>query len=419
MSCFIAGGATCTPWYYAPTRTHLSVAPLHAGDHPHGTIDNSYIVAFREDVSPALMGNYLNFLQMTRASDSLRGDTVVGSLRHICEGGLERYAGKFTERVVGQIPRMPEVNLAEKNQVVRATFFNGHGLVRISHRPKLTSSIFTKYVYDDVAAEGVDVSVIDAGIHVEYAQFEDLAALGLTVLRVKVLGSKGSGSAPTVVTGVKWTRKSALAKAEEARIERAATRKGKHRGSVGNMTNLSSGKSTDLDTTVNRAVDQGFHFAVATDTHLLLGNGDRKACKHSPAGAEKAVTVGASTLSERAYFSNYGKYVKLTSIKVINILSTCKGGHHAIAAFSGTFMASPPHCRLHGVLNWNDRYPSIYTTAYMALPRWIVACLPPPEFLGPIPSDDCAFLKLSSKDPINNAGDGSSNKLIFNSASSN
>lgn len=55
--------------------------------------------------------------------------------------------------------------------------------MRISHRPKLTSSIFTKYVYDDVAAEGVDVSVIDAGIHVEYAQFEDLAALGLTVLR--------------------------------------------------------------------------------------------------------------------------------------------------------------------------------------------------------------------------------------------
>lgn len=125
MSCFIAGGAPCTPWYYVPTRTHLSVAPLHAGDHPHGTIDNSYIVAFREDVFPALMGNYLNFLQMARASDSLRGDTVVDSLRHVCEGGLERYVGKFTEGVVGQIPRMPEVNLAEKNQVVRATFFNG------------------------------------------------------------------------------------------------------------------------------------------------------------------------------------------------------------------------------------------------------------------------------------------------------
>ncbi|KAI6008116.1 hypothetical protein F5J12DRAFT_905242 [Pisolithus orientalis] len=399
MSCFIASGATCTPWYYAPTRTHLSVAPLHAGDHPHGAIDNSYIVAFREDVSPALMGNYLNFLQMTRASDSLRGDTWLTAFR---------YVGKFTEGVVGQIHRIPEGNLVEKIQL-SARYFSG--LVRISLRPKLTCSIFTKYVYDDVAGEGVEAYVINTGIPVEHAQFWDLVAWGLARSRYSLYRHHRFCK--------KWARKSALAKAEEACIERAATRKGKHRGSVGNMTNLSSGKSTDLDITVNRAF---------TLLSLQLGNGDRKACIHSPAGAEKAVTVGASTLSERAYFSNYGKYVKvlrsLTSIKGINILSTCKGSHHAIAAFSSTFMASPPHCRLHGNAapsDWNDRYPSIYTIAYMALPRWIVACLPPPEFLAPIPSDDviCAFRKLSSKDPINNAGDGSSNKLIFNNASSN
>ena len=40
------------------------------------------------------------------------------------------------------------------------------------------------------------------------------------------------------------------------------------------------------------------------------GNDNRDACSNSPAAAEKAVTVGASTLGdERAYFSNFGKCV--------------------------------------------------------------------------------------------------------------
>ena len=43
---------------------------------------------------------------------------------------------------------------------------------------------------------------------------------------------------------------------------------------------------------------------------LHQGNDNRDACNYSPAAAEKAVTVGASTIGdERAYFSNYGKCV--------------------------------------------------------------------------------------------------------------
>lgn len=55
--------------------------------------------------------------------------------------------------------------------------------MRISLRPKLTCSIFKKYVYDDVAGEGVEAYVIDTGIHVEHAQFGDLVTWGLAVLR--------------------------------------------------------------------------------------------------------------------------------------------------------------------------------------------------------------------------------------------
>ena len=40
------------------------------------------------------------------------------------------------------------------------------------------------------------------------------------------------------------------------------------------------------------------------------GNDNKDACNNSPAAAEKAVTVGASTLGdERAYFSNHGPCV--------------------------------------------------------------------------------------------------------------
>ncbi|KAI5986938.1 peptidase S8/S53 domain-containing protein [Pisolithus albus] len=469
--------------YHAPTRTHLSVAPLHVEDHPHGSIDNSYIVVFKEDVSPALMDNHLNFLQMAHAEDSLLGNTVADGLRHVYDGGLKGYAGEFTEGVIEQIRRMPEVDFVEMDQVVRATVFNETiveqkgspwGLARISHRNKLTFSTFTKYVYDDVAGEGVDAYIIDTGINTEHEQFEDRAEWGYTVPRddtdsdenghgthcagtiastkygvakkarviaVKVLGSNGSGSMSDVIAGVEWARKSALEKARQARAERAATGKSKHKGSVANMS-LGGGKSAGLEIAVNRAVDQGIHFAVAA------GNDDRDACKYSPAGAEKAVTVGASTLGdERAYFSNYGECVDVFA-PGLNILSTYKGSPHAIATLSGTSMASPHTAGLLAYLlsiypsatfnpmilmdapisGWIDRYASVYAIAYTVLPRWVVAYLPPPAFLAPIPSDDVtilspkalkhALLDLSSKGLIADVGEGSPNKLIFNNATS-
>jgi cerevisin len=62
--------------------------------------------------------------------------------------------------------------------------------------------------------------------------------------------------------------------------------------------------SQALNDAVNRAVDSGMHFAVA------VGNDNKDACSYSLAAAEKAITVGASTLGDdRAYFSNHGECV--------------------------------------------------------------------------------------------------------------
>lgn len=109
------------------------------------------------------------------------------------------------------------------------------GLARLSHRPQLSLSTFTKYVYDSHGGEGVTAYVIDTGINVDHVEFEGRARWGKTipkndvdkdgnghgthcagtiasrkygvakkaeVVAVKVLGSNGSGSMSDVVDGV-------------------------------------------------------------------------------------------------------------------------------------------------------------------------------------------------------------------------
>ena len=120
-----------------------------------------------------------------------------------------------------------------------------------------------------------------------------------------MLGTNGSGTMSDVVQGVTWAATDARKTRVAAEAELKKTGKTKYKGSVANMS-LGGGKSRALDDAVNRAVGTGLHFAVAA------GNDNRDACDYSPAAAERAVTVGASTITdERAYFSNYGKCVDI------------------------------------------------------------------------------------------------------------
>ena len=133
-----------------------------------------------------------------------------------------------------------------------------------------------------------------------------------------------------VVKGVEYAAESHL---EQVSIAKKGKRKG-FKGSAANMS-LGGGKSPILDKAVNAAVDAGIHFAVAA------GNDNADSCNYSPAAAENAVTVGASTLAdERAYFSNYGKCNDIFA-PGLNIQSTWIGSKYAINTISGTSMASP------------------------------------------------------------------------------
>lgn len=176
------------------------------------------------------------------------------------------------------------------------------GLARISHRKKLTFGSFSRYEYEEQGGEGVDVYVIDTGINIHHKEFQGRASWGKTipqndvdedgnghgthcagtiasarygvakganVIAVKVLGSNGSGTMSDVVDGVVWAAQSASAKAAAARDEFRKTGTTKHKGSVANMS-LGGGKSKALDDVVNKAVDNGMHFAVAAGVYPEL-----------------------------------------------------------------------------------------------------------------------------------------------------
>ena len=198
---------------------------------------------------------------------------------------------------------------------------------------------------------------------------------------------------------------------------------------------------------------------------LYTGNDNRDACNYSPAGAEEAITVGASTLGdERAYFSNFGSCVDIfapgkyslypyimaanVSVSGLNILSTYKGGPKATATLSGTSMASPHTAGLMAYLlslypspQFNPKFDEesniislqdqhsfdAYFALHASLPSWISYYMPSPRLLealtAPIPGKTLtplelkkAIAALASRDMLTQLPKDTVNLLIFNNA---
>ncbi|QHL89367.1 S8 family serine peptidase [Nibribacter ruber] len=141
-------------------------------------------------------------------------------------------------------------------------------------------------------------------------------AYNATVVAVKVLNSRGSGSTSGVIAGIDYVGTN-----------------GKP-GDVANMS-LGGGVSTTLDNAVVNAAKGGVIFCLAA------GNETDDADNHSPARAEGAniYTISAMNNTDTwASFSNYGTHVDWCAPGV-SIKSTWKaGGYNTI---SGTSMATP------------------------------------------------------------------------------
>ncbi|KAJ5461408.1 Subtilisin-like serine protease [Penicillium daleae] len=367
----------------SPTWTgsiHNGAAPILSSTSAQ-EIPDSYIIVFKKHVGTSAAAAHHSWVQDIH-SDNVRmelkkrslfgfdNDPYLG-LKHTFHvaGSLMGYAGHFHEDVIEQVRRHPDVEYIEKDSEVHhfesPTIEKNApwGLARISHRDSLSFGSFNKYLYAEDGGEGVDAYVIDTGTNVDHVDFEGRANWGKTipqgdqdedgnghgthcsgtiagkkygvakkanVYAVKVLRSNGSGTMSDVVKGVEWAAEAHIKKSKDAKAGKV---KG-FKGSVANMS-LGGGSSRTLDLAVNAAVDAGMHFAVAA------GNDNADACNYSPAAAEKAVTVGASTLAdERAYFSNFGKCTDIFA-PGLNILSTWIGSKYAVNTISGTSMASP------------------------------------------------------------------------------
>ncbi|KAG7664923.1 uncharacterized protein J8A68_001561 [[Candida] subhashii] len=360
-----------------------ALAPIINADSNRDIISHRYIIVLKDDVKPEEAAFHQEWVALTHAN-SLQGveesDPFFSSTKDFkTEGGiidsfaidklLTGYYGYFMDETIEVIRRNPLVKFVEKDSMVYANEFEVNkgspwGLARISHRKPLSLGSFDQYLYDNEGGEGVTAYVIDTGVNINHVEFKGRAIWGATIptgdtdtdgnghgthcagtigsdaygvakkaniVAVKVLRSNGSGSMSDVVKGVEFA-----AKAHQQ--ESKAGKKG-FKGSTANMS-LGGGKSPALDLAVNAAVKAGLHFAVAA------GNENQDACNTSPASAELAITVGASTISDfRAYFSNYGKCVDIFA-PGLNILSTYIGSDSATAYLSGTSMASPHICGL-------------------------------------------------------------------------
>lgn len=145
-------------------------------------------------------------------------------------------------------------------------------------------------------------------------------AAGATVVAVKVLDRRGSGTTTSVMNGVNYVA-SVAANGDAANIS------------------IGGGISTTLDNAVIALAQKGIKVAVAA------GNESQNANNCSPARANHAniYTVSAiDNANKFAYFSNYANPPVDYAAPGVSILSLYKGG--GTATMSGTSMAAPHVC---------------------------------------------------------------------------
>ncbi len=219
-------------------------------------------------------------------------------------------------------------------------------LDRVDERANILND---KYYYPSSAGENVNVYIIDTGIDIRHSEFEGRAIWGTntvdninsdcnshgthvagtvgsktygiakkcTLIAVKVLDCKGSGSYSGVIAGMEYTLKSHRAN---------------NKTSVVNMS-LGGPMSIIVNNAVKELTKNGIHIIVAA------GNSNADACKSSPASERSAMSVGATTKNNQlASFSNWGTCVDILSPGT-EIKSTVP--NQGTAVLQGTSMASP------------------------------------------------------------------------------
>lgn len=337
----ICRGLFCASMGFAAATglTHTGPAqPLHpfAESRP---IPGRYIVILKPHVTNA-----------AAAAAALVGAAGAGAqLHHTYGSAIRGFAATLPDAAVQALHRNPQVDFVEQDQAVSLqTTQNGAtwGLDRIDQADRPLDG---NYDYQSTG-QGVHAFIIDTGIlagHVEfgtrvlagYTAINDGrgtadcnghgthvagtvggttwgAAKGVSLVPVRVLDCRGSGTWSGVIAGIDWVAASTL------------------RPAVANMS-LGGGYSASVNAAVSGAVAKGVTTVVAA------GNSNADACNYSPASEASAITVGATTAGDaRASYSNWGTCLDLFA-PGSSITSAWHTNPTATNTISGTSMASP------------------------------------------------------------------------------
>ncbi|EEP78435.1 conserved hypothetical protein [Uncinocarpus reesii 1704] len=364
-------------------------------------IPNSYIVVMKDSVSSTEFDSHVSGVtNLHHEHLSKRGSTNFGGLKHMYSiNGWQGYSGSFSRDTINEILKDDNVDYVEHDRRAKILGWASQpnapswGLGRVSHRERGNSTL----VYDEMAGEGITFYGVDTGIDITHPDFGGRGVLGTNVVggahldghghgthtagtvagnaygiakkasivSVKVLNNRGSGSWSGIIAGLNWC----VTHARENNVLGKA---------VMNLS-IGGGRMTSVNQAATNAANAGIFLAVAA------GNCNTDARNISPASAENVCTVAASTEFDRkASFSNYGATIEIYA-PGNNIISTVPGNRSR--AMSGTSMAAP---HVAGV-----------AAAIMASQN--IA-----------PSEVCAHLAGMAEGKITNPGRSTTNKLLYN-----
>jgi subtilisin family serine protease len=345
------GPVLCATLTWLGSAAATAQVPDAHASHPFAQsrpIAGRYIVVFKDSVgNPA-----------AEAANAVRGSG--GQLHYTYSAAIKGFAATLPDSAVQALRNNPNVDYVEQDQTVSlsaevlaqspATW----GLDRIDQQYRPLDTVY-HYGYNGT---GVTAFIIDTGI---YASHEDFAgrvlagatfindgrgtndcnghgthvagtvggtrwgvAKGVSLVPVRVLDCRGSGSYSGVIAGIDWMVDSVM----DGEVSNGT------KPAVANMS-LGGGKSTAMNSAVAGAVTNGVIMVVAA------GNSSADACNYSPSSEPSAITVGATTSSDaRSSYSNYGSCVDIFA-PGSSITSAWNTGSNATNTISGTSMASP------------------------------------------------------------------------------
>ncbi|HUF12801.1 MAG TPA: S8 family peptidase, partial [Longimicrobiales bacterium] len=342
-------------WFVSPVVL-AAVATLTACQDPSPTaVDQT--APLSSQVEDALAGQWIVVFEDGVADAPGLARRLVaahgGTLRFTYEHALQGFAASLSETAVLALRSNPNVAYVEADQRVWALGSQTGatwGLDRIDQRGNTLDGV---YNYNTTGA-GVDAYIIDTGIRVTHNDFGSRATGGfdavdggtaddcnghgthvagtvggttwgvaksVSLIAVRVLDCRGSGTVSGVIAGVDWVTANHTPP------------------SVANMS-LGGGASTSLDDAVRNSIAAGVSYAVAAGNGNIIGQ-EQDACNYSPARVAEAMTIGATDKTDtKASWSNYGDCVDWFAPGV-SITSAWIDSDDDTNTISGTSMASP------------------------------------------------------------------------------